>query len=82
MRQFYRRPLQQQQEQQQQQAVQQVRPHVHAAEPRASGRAAPSPRSEAPSAGGALDQAAALWTTRRIRSYLRLVDASSEPSQR
>jgi hypothetical protein len=73
MRQFHRRALQQQQEQQQQA----VQPQMGAV--RAPNRAAP-PGSEAP--GAALDQAAALWTTRRIRSYLRLVDASSELPQR
>ena len=71
MRQFHRRPLQQQQEQQQ--AVQ-----PQAGSVRAPGRGAPA--TVAP--GAVLDQAAALWTTRRIRSYLHLVDASSEPSQR
>jgi transcription initiation factor TFIID subunit TAF12 len=71
MRQFHRRALQQQQEQQQA-----VQPQMGAV--RAPNRVAPP--SEVP--GAALDHAAALWTTRRIRSYLRLVDASSEPSQR
>ena len=77
MRQFHpcqpQRPLQQHQ-QQQHAGVQQAQPRTQG--PSAHARAA------APAIDDALDQAAALWTTRRIRSFFLLLDRNAGAKQR
>ncbi|MGJ7527429.1 hypothetical protein [Variovorax sp. GB1P17] len=49
----------------------QVRPSAHA-----------PARTATPEIDGTLDQAAALWTTRRIRSFLTLLDLPARAAQR
>ncbi|MBT2335416.1 hypothetical protein J7E49_16040 [Variovorax paradoxus] len=73
MRQFH--SCQQRQQQQQPsppQAKSHVRPSAHV----------PDHAAAAPAIDDALDQAAALWTTRRIRSFFLLLDPNAGPKQR
>jgi len=74
MRQFHPCQPQRPQQQQQHAGVQQVQPRAHGADA--------SPRAAAPAIDDTLDQAAALWTTRRIRSYFRLLDPSAGTPRR
>jgi len=77
MRQFH--SCQQRQQQQQQQAPSPL------AQPRVRGGASAHAQGHgaaAPAIDETLDQAAALWTTRRIRSFFLLLDRNAGPKQR
>jgi hypothetical protein len=76
MRQFHS-CQQRQQQQQQQPSSPQAQPRVRGASAHAQGHAA-----AAPAIDETLDQAAALWTTRRIRSFFLLLDRNAGPKQR
>ena len=77
MRQFHSCQQRQQQQQQQQPSSPQAQPRVRGASAHAQGHAA-----AAPAIDETLDQAAALWTTRRIRSFFLLLDRNAAPKQR